>query len=64
MSINISLFQACCGDCLFLSFEGFNILIDGGTSQTYHDLHDRHNPDKVLKKLVRQLQDDDLHIDL
>lgn len=64
MPINISLLQAYYGDCIFLSYEGGNILIDGGTSQTYHDLHDKHNPDKALKKLVRQLQDDNQHIDL
>ena len=64
MPINISLLQAYYGDCIFLSYEGFNILIDGGTSLTYQNLHDRRNPDKDLKKLVCQLQDADQHIDL
>lgn len=64
MPINISLLQAYYGDCIFLSYDGFNVLIDGGTSRTYQDLHDRHNPDKALKKLVEQLQSDNQHIDL
>lgn len=64
MELSISLLPAYYGDCIFLSYDGFNILIDGGTSRTYQDLHDRRNPNKALKKLVEQLQGDNQHIDL
>lgn len=64
MPINISLLPAEHGDCIFISSEGYNILIDGGIAQTYQDLHDRRNPDKPLKLLINKLHEENEHIDL
>lgn len=62
--MNISLLPASYGDCIFISKNGYNILIDGGIAQTYQDFHDRRNPDKSLKQLIEELQRNEQHIDL
>lgn len=64
MPINISLLPASYGDCIFVSSDGYNILIDGGIAQTYQDLHDRRNPDKPLKRFIEDLKNKGQHIDL
>lgn len=64
MPINISLLPAEHGDCIFVSAENYNILIDGGIVQTYQNLHDRRNPDKPLKLLINKLHEENKHIDL
>lgn len=64
MCINISLLQASYGDSIFISKNGYNILIDGGIAQTYQDFHDRRNPDKPLKLLIDDLKRKEQHIDL
>lgn len=64
MPINISLLPANYGDCIFISSDGYNILIDGGIAQTYQDFHDRRNPDKPLKQFIANLKSKGQHIDL
>lgn len=64
MRTKINLLPANYGDCIFLTCDGYNILIDGGTRNTYQDLHDRRSPDKALKKLVEGLKSNQQHIDL
>lgn len=64
MPISISLLPASYGDCIFVSSDGYNILIDGGIAQTYQDLHDRRNPDKPLKQFIEGLKSKGQHIDL
>lgn len=64
MPINISLLPASYGDCIFVSSDGYNILIDGGVALTYQDLRDRRNSDKPLKLFIEDLKSKDLHIDL
>lgn len=64
MPINISLLPAEHGDCIFISDNGYNILIDGGIAQTYQNFHDRRNPDKPLKLLINKLHEENKHIDL
>lgn len=64
MCINISLLQASYGDSIFISKNGYNILIDGGIAQTYQDFHNRRNPDKPLKLLIDDLKRKEQHIDL
>lgn len=64
MRTQIKLLQANYGDCIFLTCDGFNILIDGGTRKTYWDLRDRRNPDKELKMLIDRLKSNHQQIDL
>ena len=64
MPINISLLPASYGDCIFVSSDGYNILIDGGIAQTYQDIRDRRNSDKPLKLFIEDLKSKNLHIDL
>lgn len=64
MPINISLLPANYGDSIFVSSDGYNILIDGGIAQTYQDFHDRRSPDKPLKLFLENLKSKGLHIDL
>lgn len=57
-----------CGDCIFISIfdetEKYNILIDGGTSNTYIDYAERPNEERALYWLLQDLKDQGSHIDL
>lgn len=64
MQTQISLLPAYYGDCIFLTYDGYNILIDGGTRNTYRDIRDRRSPDKALKVLIDCLKERQQHIDL
>lgn len=65
---SIKVLPAECGDCIFISIydcsEKFNILIDGGTTNTYVDYRERPNEYRALYHLIQDLKSNERHIDL
>lgn len=53
-NLQIQVLKAEYGDCIFISInkEGreFNILVDGGLTETYQNLRDRRHPEGPLKE--------------
>ena len=66
--VEIQALQAEYGDCIFVSIEengnNFNILVDGGTKNTYLDLRMGYPIPGVLRQKLDELQAKGKHIDL
>ncbi|MFU1525308.1 ComEC/Rec2 family competence protein [Aeromonas hydrophila] len=63
MSIIVRVLKANHGDCILVSHEGFNLLIDGGTSATFsHGLRQRYAG--ALREVLDELKNSRQHIDL
>lgn len=55
--VQIDFFQACEGDCLLVSYNGFNVLVDGGPSCTFddqlkHRLNDLNSNGEIINRFI------------
>ena len=66
--VKIQALQAEYGDCIFVSIEEhseiFNILVDGGTKNTYLDLRAGYPMPGVLRQKLDELKTKGQHVDL